>query len=49
VTGTYTAAIIANEAWYPKRYNYQDGLRDGTISLGVRFGVNLLREFVFPK
>lgn len=49
VTGTYTASIIANEAWYPKRYSYKDGLRDGTISLGVRFGINLLREFIFPK
>lgn len=49
VTGTYTAAVIANEVWYPNRYSYQDGFRDGTISLGVRFGVNLLREFIFPK
>ncbi len=49
VAGTYAGSIIANEVWYPKRYNCQDGLRDGTISLGVRFGVNLLREFVFPK
>ena len=49
VAGTYAASIIANEVWLPKRYNYQDGLRDGTISLGVRFGVNLLREFVFSK
>lgn len=49
VAGTYTGSIIANEVWYPKRYSYQDGLRDGTISLGVRFGVNLLREFVFPR
>ncbi len=49
VTGTYAASIIANEAWYPERFNYRDGVRDGTISLGVRFGVNLLREFVFPK
>lgn len=47
--GTYAAAIIANEAWLPNRFGYQDGLRDGTISLGIRFGVNLLREFVFPK
>lgn len=47
--GTYSASIIANQVWYPKRYGYQDGLRDGTISLGVRFGVNLLREFIFPK
>ena len=49
VAGTYTGSIIANEVWYPKRYGLQDGLRDGTISLGVRFGVNLLREFVFSK
>ena len=49
VTGTYAASIIANETWYPDRYNYRDGVRDGTVSLGVRFGVNLLREFVFPK
>lgn len=47
--GTYSASIIANETWYPKRFGYKDGLRDGTISLGVRFGVNLLREFVFSK
>lgn len=47
--GTYSAAVIANETWYPKRFGYKDGLRDGTVSLGVRFGINLLREFVFPK
>ncbi len=49
VAGTYTASIIANEVWYPNRFSYKDGIRDGTISLGVRFGVNLLREFIFPK
>ncbi len=49
VAGTYTASIFANEVWYPNRFSYQDGIRDGTISLGVRFGINLLREFVFPK
>lgn len=49
VAGTYMAAVVADEVWYPKCYGYRDGLRDGTISLGVRFGVNLLREFVFPK
>lgn len=49
VTGTYAASIIANETWYPNRFSYKDGIRDGTISLGVRFGVNLLREFVFSK
>lgn len=47
--GTYGASVIANETWMPARFNYKDGLRDGTISLGVRFGVNLLREFIFPE
>lgn len=47
--GTYGASVIANETWMPDRFSYKDGLRDGTISLGVRFGVNLLREFFFPK
>lgn len=43
--GTYSASVIANEAWMPDRFSYKDGLRSGTISLGTRFGVNLLREF----
>lgn len=47
--GTYSASVIANETWMPNRFSYKDGLRDSTISLGVRFGVNLLREFIFPK
>lgn len=47
--GTYSAAVIANETWMPDRFSYKDGLRDGTVSLGIRFGVNLLREFIFPK
>lgn len=47
--GTYSASVIAYETWYPNRYDYKDGLRSGTVSLGVRFGVNLLREFIFPK
>lgn len=49
VVGAYSASVIANEAWYPDRYSYKDGLRGGTITLGVRFGINLLREFIFPK
>lgn len=47
VIGTYSANIIANEAWMPDRFSYKDGLRDGTYSLFTRFGVNLLREFIF--
>jgi hypothetical protein len=47
LVGTYSAAIIANETWRPNRYDYKDGLRDGTLSIATRIGVNLIREFVF--
>jgi hypothetical protein len=47
--GTFAGSITAAEVWYPNRYSYKDGFREGTISLGTRFGVNLLREFLFPK
>lgn len=46
ITGVYAARIIQAEAWYPSRYNYKDGLRRGTRSLAVGFGLNLIREFI---
>lgn len=46
VVGTYTGSIVAAEAWYPERYNYKDGLRSGTISLGMGALYNVFREFV---
>ncbi len=46
IAGTYASHIIAFEAWYPNRYNYKDGFRTGTISLGVNAAVNVLREFI---
>lgn len=45
--GTYAGSIIAAEAWFPKRYSYQDGLREGSYSLGFNIGLNLVREFIF--
>ena len=44
--GVYTGAIVARETWYPDRYTYKDGLRSGTTTLVMGFGINLLREFV---
>ncbi len=44
--GTYSASVIAAETWYPRRYSYKDGLKSGTISLGVGTLFNLFREFV---
>ncbi|HEX3101676.1 MAG TPA: hypothetical protein VHQ01_07790 [Pyrinomonadaceae bacterium] len=49
IVGTYSSHIIASEAWYPKRYNYKDGLKGGTISLGMTAAFNLLREFIHKK
>lgn len=46
VSGVYASGIISNEAWYPERYNYKDGLRSGTRSLLTGFGMNLVREFI---
>ena len=48
IIGTYTSAIIAAETWSPKRFNYVDGLRGGTISLGMNAAFNLVKE-IFKK
>lgn len=44
--GIYTGAIVATETWYPDRYSYKDGLRHGTTTFLMGFGINVLREFV---
>ncbi len=49
LAGTYTSNIIANETWYPDRYNWKDGVRSGTISLGFNAAFNLFKEFVWKK
>jgi hypothetical protein len=49
LVGTYGAGIVAYETWYPKRYDWKDGLRSGTISLGFNAAFNLVKEFVWKK
>jgi len=46
LVGTYASNVIAAEVWYPSRYTWKDGLRSGTMSLGVKFLANLFKEFV---
>jgi hypothetical protein len=46
VAGTYTAHIVAAETWYPDRFDWKDGLKSGTISLGFNAAFNLVKEFV---
>lgn len=45
--GVYSAGVIATETWYPERYSYKDGLRQGTGTLLIGFGINVVREFLF--
>lgn len=49
IVGTYTSQVVAAEVWYPSRYDWKDGMRSGTISLGVNSLVNIFREFVLKK
>ncbi len=46
IAGVYTGSIVARETWYPERYSYKDGFRNGTTTLLTGFGLNLIREFV---
>jgi hypothetical protein len=46
IAGTYASSIIAAETWYPKRFDYKDGLKSGTISLGLNAVFNVFKEFV---
>lgn len=47
IVGTYSASIIAAETWYPRRYDFKDGLKSGTVSLGMNAVFNLVKEFVW--
>lgn len=47
IVGIYTAEIVAVEAWYPKRYTYQDALRQGTYGVSTNILNNLVKEFIF--
>jgi hypothetical protein len=49
LVGTYSSSIIAAETWYPDRFDYKDGLRNGTISLGMNAAFNLFKEFIWKK
>lgn len=49
LVGTYGASIVAYETWYPNRYDWKDGVRSGTISLGFNAAFNLVKEFIWKK
>jgi hypothetical protein len=44
--GAYVGGLVPALTWYPSRFSYKDGLREGTYSLAAGFVVNVLREFI---
>jgi hypothetical protein len=44
--GAPYAAAFAELAWYPARYGWKDGLRDGSYGLLYGIGENIAREFI---
>jgi len=49
IVGAYSGNIIARETWSPDRYDWKDGVRNGTISFAVAGAFNLFKEFVWKK
>ncbi len=49
LVGTYTGSIVSREVWYPARYDWKDGIKSGTISLGMSAAFNLVKEFIWKK
>lgn len=49
LAGFYVGGLVPAVTWYPDRFGYKDGLRQGTYSLAFGFGVNVLREFIFRR
>lgn len=49
IVGAYSANFISTAAWYPKRFSYKDGFRQGSQSIGFNIGFGFLNEFIFKR
>ncbi len=49
LAGVYVGGLVPALTWYPSRFSYKDGLREGTYSLAAGFALNVLREFIFHR
>ncbi len=49
LAGFYVGGIVSTETWYPSRYNYKDGLREGTYALLFGFATNVFEEFILHR
>ena len=46
VVGAYAGTIVASETWMPDKFDWKDGLKGGTLSLGADVVFNLVKEFI---
>ncbi len=49
IIGSYTANFVSTSTWYPKRFGYKDGFRQGSKSIGFEIGFGFLNEFIFKR
>jgi len=49
LAGVYVGGLVPALTWYPSRFSYKDGLREGTYSLAAGFVINVMREFIFHR
>ena len=49
IIGSYTANLVSTQVWYPKRYSYKDGFRQGTQNVAFTIAFGLLNEFLFNR
>lgn len=47
IAGGVLSEVVSSSGWYPRRYDYEHGLKGGAISIGVTAGLNLFKEFVW--
>jgi hypothetical protein len=49
LAGFYVGGIVPAVTWYPSRFSYKDGLREGTYSLLFGFAANVIQEFILHR
>lgn len=47
LAGFYVGGIVPVVTWYPSRFGYKDGLREGTYSMLFGFATHVVEEFIF--
>ena len=46
VAGSMVSSVVAIKLWYPDRFGWKDGLRNGVTSIGTTALFNLAKEFI---